>query len=159
MIATVPAADPVGGFIGDSISEVMTSALDAAMKAIWTGATWLLNTAFGVADAFSTFTVDTHSGPLSAVWPTLLSASAAIALGLFFWQLSMAVLRGGRGMMRVATGPLAYGIALAMTVTAVAGALARISTQLVRGKGLGEFVVEGAVAPPGDGGVGEVGLA
>ncbi|MGI8815954.1 MAG: rolling circle replication-associated protein [Pseudonocardia sp.] len=38
-------------------------------------------------------------------------------------------------------------------------ALARISTQLVRGKGLGEFVVEGAVAPPGDGGVGEVGLA
>ncbi len=37
--------------------------------------------------------------------------------------------------------------------------LARISTQLVRGKGLGEFVVEGAVAPPGDGGVGEVGLA
>jgi hypothetical protein len=37
--------------------------------------------------------------------------------------------------------------------------LARISAQLVRGKGLGEFVVEGAVAPPGDGGVGEVGLA
>ncbi len=124
MITTVPAADPVGDLIGDSISEVMTSALDAAMKAIWTGATWLLNTAFSVADAFSTFTVDTQSGPVAAVWPTLLATSAAIALGLFFWQLSIAALRGGRGMMQVATGPVAYGIALAMTVTAVAGALA-----------------------------------
>jgi len=39
-------------------------------------------------------------------------------------------------------------------------ALARISTQLVRGKGSGGFVVEGASAPPGDGGVvGETGLA
>jgi hypothetical protein len=39
-------------------------------------------------------------------------------------------------------------------------ALARISTQLVRGNGSAEFVVEGAVAPPGHLGVGgEVGLA
>src|SRR4051794_35082317 len=37
--------------------------------------------------------------------------------------------------------------------------LTRISTQVVRGKGSGELVAQGAVAPPGDGGVGEVGLA
>ena len=32
--------------------------------------------------------------------------------------------------------------------------LARISTQLVRGKGSADFVAQGAVVPPGDGGVG-----
>src|SRR5664280_2099765 len=38
--------------------------------------------------------------------------------------------------------------------------LARISTQLVRGKGSADFVAQGAVVPPGDGGVGgEAGLA
>jgi cytochrome P450 len=36
----------------------------------------------------------------------------------------------------------------------IVGSLTRISAQLVRGKGSGEFVVECAVAPPGDGGVG-----
>ena len=45
------------------------------------------------------------------------------------------------------------------TAETATDALTRISAQLVWGKGLGEFVVEGAVAPPGDGGVGEVGLA
>src|SRR5450759_5966198 len=39
-------------------------------------------------------------------------------------------------------------------------ALTRISTQLVRGKGSADFVAQGAVVPPGDGGVGgEAGLA
>src|SRR5664280_2175775 len=38
--------------------------------------------------------------------------------------------------------------------------LARISTQPVRGKGSADFVAQGAVVPPGDGGVGgEAGLA
>ncbi len=54
---------------------------------------------------------------------------------------------------------VACGALVAVGVLMVLAWLARISTQLVRGKGLGEFVVEGAVAPPGDGGVGEVGLA
>ncbi len=134
----VPATDQLGDFIGDSVAGVMSSSLDAAMQAIWQGATWLLGAAFGVADAFSSFTVDIHSGPVGAIWPTLLSTSAAIALGLFFWQLTMASLRGGRGMMRVATGPVAYGVALAITVGGVAALLTIADglTQLILTKGL-----------------------
>jgi hypothetical protein len=120
---TVLAADQLGSAIGDAFGDVMASSLDEAMQAVWEGSTWLLSTAFNVADALSTFTVDTGSGPLGAVWPTLLAVSSMIALGLFFWQLAMAGVRGGRGMLRVATGPVAYGIALAMTVGVIAGLL------------------------------------
>lgn len=139
MTTLSPATDPrLGDLIGDSIGGVLSSSLDQAMKAIWEAATWVLNTAFSVADTFSTFTVDPHSGPVGAVWPTLLTVSAAIALGLFFWQLTLSALRGGRGMMRVATGPIAYGIALGMTVVGIAAALAAADglTTLILSKGL-----------------------
>lgn len=137
--STHPSTDThLGNLIGDSISGVVTSGLDEAMKAVWEGATWILNTAFSAADTFSTFTVDAHTGPVGAVWPTLVTVSAAIALGLFFWQLTLSALRGGKGMMRVATGPIAYGIALAMTVAGIAAALATADglTTLILSRGL-----------------------
>ena len=108
------------------------------MKAVWEAAIWVLRTALQVVDVFSTFTVETNSGPIGAVWPTLLTVSGAIALGLFFWQITMAMLRGGRGMMRAATGPVAYGVALAMTITAIAALLATADglTTLILSQGL-----------------------
>jgi hypothetical protein len=132
--------------IGDSIGGVLSSALDEAMKAVWEAATWLLNIAFSAADTFSTFSVDPHVGPVGAIWPTLLTVSIAIALGLFFWQLTLAVLRGGRGMMQVATGPVAYGIALAMTVAGIAAALTTADglTSLILSKGLNVTNFSGA---------------
>jgi len=130
-VPPVPPTPPVpsggGGplsVIGDSIGGMLSTALDQAMKAVWEAAIWVLRTALQVVDVFSTFTVDQHSGPIGAVWPTLLAVSGAIALGLFFWQITMAALRGGRGMMRAATGPVAYGVALAMTITGIAAMLA-----------------------------------
>jgi hypothetical protein len=124
--------------IGDSVSGVLGSALDEAMKGVWEAAIGLMSAAFSAVDSFSTFTVDAHSGPVGAIWPTLLMVSTAIALGLFFWQLTLAALRGGKGMMRVATGPVAYGVALAMTVTGIAAALATADglTSLILAKGL-----------------------
>jgi len=143
----VPSVDDrVDNLIGDSIGSVLSSALDEAMKAVWEAATWLLSTAFSVVDDFSTFTVDAQAGPVGAIWPTLLAVSSAIALGLFFWQLTLAALRGGRGMMRAATGPVAYGIALAMTVTGIAAALATADglTALILSKGLNVTTFSGA---------------
>jgi hypothetical protein len=124
--------------IGDSVNGVLGSALDEAMKGVWEAATGLMTSAFSVVDSFSTFTVDAHSGPVGAIWPTLLTVSTAIALGLFFWQLTLASLRGGKGMMRAATGPFAYGIALAITVTGIAAALACADalTSLILSSGL-----------------------
>ena len=135
--------------IGDSVSGVLGSAVDEAMKGVWEAATGLMSAALSVVDSFSTFTVDTHSGPVGAIWPTLLTVSTAIALGLFFWQLTLASLRGGKGMMRAATGPVAYGIALAMTVTGIAAALATADglTSLILAKGLNVTTFARAFTP------------
>src|SRR5581483_12221088 len=143
--APTPSPAP-GNLIGDGVGELLSSSLDEAMRAVWEAATWVLNTAFSVADTFSTFTVDAHSGPIGAIWPTLPTVSVAIALGLFFWQLPLASLRGGKGMMRAATGPVAYGIALAMTVTGIAAALATADglTSLILAKGLNVTTFAGA---------------
>lgn len=132
--------------IGDSVGGVLGSALDEAMKGVWEAATGLMSAALSVVDSFSTFTVDAHSGPIGAIWPTLLTVSTAIALGLFFWQLTLASLRGGKGMMRAATGPVAYGIALAITVTGIAAALATADglTNLILAKGLNVTNFSGA---------------
>ena len=136
---TLLASDQLGSLIGDGVSNLMSSGLDEAMKGVWEAATWFLSTAFSVADSFSTFTVDPQKGSLAAVWPTLLAISTTIALGLFFWQLTLAGLRGGRGMMRVATGPVAYGIALGITVGVITTILATADglTSFILSRGLG----------------------
>jgi hypothetical protein len=132
--------------IGDSVGGVLGSAVDEFMKSVWEAATGLMSAAFSVVDSFSTFTLDAHSGPVGAIWPTLLMVSTAIALGLFFWQLTLAALRGGKGMMRAATGPVAYGVALAMTVTGISAALASADglTSLILANGLNVTNFSGA---------------
>lgn len=122
MISSVPDTylmNPLGDTIGEGITSAVTSGIDAVMEALWTGCLWLLRSAFELMDSISTFTVDPHSGSIGPVWSTMVWLSGAIALGLFFWQLSTAVLRGGRGMARAATGPVSYGVALAVTAGVV----------------------------------------
>ena len=41
-------------------------------------------------------------------------------MGLFLWQLTLAMVRGGAGFWRVASGPVAYGVATALTLGVVA---------------------------------------
>jgi hypothetical protein len=137
--------------IGDSVGGVLGSAADEFMKSVWDAASGLMSAGLSVVDNFSTFTVDVHSGPVGAIWPTLLTVSTAIALGLFFWQLTLASLRGGKGMMRAATGPFAYGIALAITVTGIAAALACADglTTLILTKGLNVTTFSGAFTHSG----------
>ena len=86
----------------------------------------MLRTAFQLADQFSVFSVSTTEGPLKVVWPMMLWISGLLAIGLFSWQLIMTNLRGGRGFRRLVTGPVQYGIALAVTVGMVAAFLTAV---------------------------------
>ncbi|HEY1973822.1 MAG TPA: hypothetical protein VGH89_38135, partial [Pseudonocardia sp.] len=115
----------------------MSSALDSMMRSVWSACLDVLQAVFALVDHFSTFTFTTGpagspAGPapagasvvsLGSVWPTLLWLSGVIAFALFLWQLTLSAVRGGRGMWHAATGPVAYGIALAITVGAVASVL------------------------------------
>jgi hypothetical protein len=86
----------------------------------------VLRTAFQLADGFSVFSVSTTEGPLKILWPMMLWISGLLAIGLFSWQLIMTNLRGGRGFLRLVTGPVQYGIALAVTVGMVAAFLSAV---------------------------------
>jgi len=79
---------------------------------------------------------------IAAPWQLLRTLSLVIAGGLFFWQLGSTMLRGGRGFFHTATGPLAYGIALAATgglVAALLGAADAVSSALL-GAGFGRVI-------------------
>ncbi|MGH3856705.1 MAG: hypothetical protein ACRDR6_25105 [Pseudonocardiaceae bacterium] len=115
--------DDIGSALGDGFKNMVGSAFEAAMTAIWQASLAVLRTAFGLADQFSVFSVSTTEGPLKVVWPMMLWISGVLAIGLFSWQLIMINLRGGRGFMRLVTGPVQYGIALAVTVGMVTGFL------------------------------------
>ncbi|MGQ0480437.1 MAG: hypothetical protein ACT4O0_05330 [Pseudonocardia sp.] len=109
--------------------------MDSMMRSVWVACLEVLQAVFGLVDSFSTFTITTGGqaaptapgGPsvvaLGSLWPTLLWLSGVIAFGLFLWQLSISAARGGRGMWHAATGPFAYGIALAITVAGVVAVL------------------------------------
>jgi hypothetical protein len=118
--------DGIGGALGDGFKNMVGSALEAAMTAIWQASLAVLRTAFQLADGFSVFSVSTTEGPLKILWPMMLWISGLLAIGLFSWQLIMTNLRGGRGFMRLVTGPVQYGIALAVTVGMVAAFLSAV---------------------------------
>ncbi|MFB9686162.1 hypothetical protein [Amycolatopsis plumensis] len=115
--------DKLGELAGGAISATAAGILEPFMAATWAAALFILRTAFELVDQFSIFTVSTTDGPVSVLWPMTLWISGAIALGMFFWQIITTVARGGRGFLRLITGPIQYGIALALTVSVVAAFL------------------------------------
>ncbi|GLY43024.1 hypothetical protein Amsp01_090470 [Amycolatopsis sp. NBRC 101858] len=116
--------EKLGGLAGGAIGAVAGGVLEPLMAATWAAALFILRTAFQLVDQFSILTVSTTDGPVSILWPMTLWISGAIALGMFFWQIITTVLHGGRGFIRLITGPIQYGIALAITVSVVAAFLA-----------------------------------
>ncbi|MEU6131360.1 hypothetical protein ABZ805_19475 [Saccharopolyspora sp. NPDC047091] len=116
--------DDIGDSLGSEIAEFAADAFESAMRALWDGSLDLLRESFALADRFSVFEVNPHDGPVGVLWPMMLWISGVLALGLFSWQLTMTSLRGGRGIVRLTTGPLQYGIALAITVGMVGAFLA-----------------------------------
>ncbi|MDT7783029.1 MAG: hypothetical protein QOF58_1448 [Pseudonocardiales bacterium] len=118
--------DDIGDTLGGPLKDMITTGFEATMTALWKASLFILQAAFGLADQFSVFTVDTRSGPVSILWPLMLWISGVLALGLFFWQLTVTTLRGGRGFFRLVVGPVQYGVALAVTVGIVAAFLAGV---------------------------------
>jgi hypothetical protein len=114
----------LGGIAGKAIGATAAGILEPFMAATWAAALFILRTAFELVDQFSILTVSTTDGPVSILWPMTLWISGAIALAMFFWQIITTVLHGGRGFVRLITGPAQYGIALAVTVSVVAALLA-----------------------------------
>ncbi|WP_410573365.1 hypothetical protein [Amycolatopsis sp. cmx-4-61] len=114
----------LGRLAGAGVKATAAGVLEPLMAATWSAALFILRTAFELVDQFSIFTVSTTDGPVSILWPMTLWISGAIALGMFFWQIIITVARGGRGFVRLITGPVQYGIALAVTVGVVAAFLA-----------------------------------
>lgn len=128
---TPAAPDQLGSVIGDGVASLISGPIDVAMQSLWAGCTEVLAGAFGLVDTLSKFSVSTSCdqthvdtcGSLPHLWPILVSLSTLIALGLFFWQITVATMRGGSGMLHAASGTVGYGIALAITVTLVASLL------------------------------------
>lgn len=114
----------LGRLAGLGAKASAVGVLEQLMAATWSAALFILRTAFQLVDQFSMFTVSTTDGPVSILWPMTLWISGVIALGMFFWQIITTVLHGGRGFVRLITGPVQYGIALAVTVGALAAFLA-----------------------------------
>jgi hypothetical protein len=118
--------------IDAALNSFSASVVDRLMKAIWAAAMWLLRTAFALMDSVGGFRdgstlVDaagrpSPAAPFYALWPTLMWIGGAVAVSLFLWQLTLAMVRGGAGFWRVASGPVAYGVATALTLGMV-GAL------------------------------------
>ncbi|WP_410591825.1 hypothetical protein [Amycolatopsis sp. lyj-23] len=114
----------LGRLAGAGVKATAAGVLEPLMAATWAAALFILRTAFQLVDQFSLFTVSTTDGPVSILWPMTLWISGVIALGMFFWQISTTILHGGRGFIRLITGPIQYGIALAVTVGVVAAFVA-----------------------------------
>ena len=111
--------------IADQLNSAVGGVIDTIMKGIWAASVWLLRSVFELVDSFTTLNFVSVDGgidptsPIATIWPLMRWVSLVIATGLFFLQLATTMLRGGRGMFRLATGPLAYAIAVGMTASGI----------------------------------------
>lgn len=142
--------NPVSDLVGGSLGDIAQNAFSDAMQAVWDSAIWLLKGGFEIADTVSRVEPGTITGndadnpdpiprpdgtlppppappegaesavDLGSLWSTMIWLAALIALGLFFYQLASVAVRGGRGMFRAVTGPVQFGVALAVATGAVA---------------------------------------
>ena len=119
-----------GELLGDGVAQLFGSALDQLYKSVWNGSQALMRGSFTLADQFTTFSLSDGGGgvaagsPLTPVWPTMRWLAVAVAVGLFFAQLAMTAVRGGRGLFRSVSGPLQFALAMALTVGGVGALLA-----------------------------------
>lgn len=118
----------LGTVAGDAASKglsvVAGNVFDSIMAGLWGSGLLVLKLVLEGVDYYSRFTVSKTDGPIGVVWPLMLWISGVLALGLFFWQIMSAVLRGGRGFSRLLLGPMQYCVALAASVGIVAAVLA-----------------------------------
>lgn len=111
-------ADSILGQLGRSIWDAAIKLLECAFQMVdWAAANSVVDLGTDAAAGKSMYAIKSAA---SAILPMMMWISLAVALGLFFWQLAMTVLRGGRGFFQTAAGPVAYGVALTCTAGFVA---------------------------------------
>lgn len=137
----------VGGLLGinDAINQVFTD--------IWQALVGLLTAVIGLVLNIGAVPISTTdpASPIAGLWPAMLTVGSAIAVILFFAQLAMAAFHPRRNLTHAVTGPVAYGVAIAATVTVVAVTLAAADglTTLVLQQAAHVNDVGGAVAKLG----------
>ena len=112
-------------WLGDKAKEGLADGFTSMMMSIWSGAVWLLKTAFGLIDNFTPNVADPD---LAKLYSVTLWIALVIALVMAFGQIGLAVLRqDGRGFGTLAAGVVQYGVVLSCWVTVSAGFIAAAS--------------------------------
>ncbi len=113
--------DPLN-WLGDKAKETLADGFTSMMMGLWSGAMWLLQTAFSFLDKF---TPSVEDPDLARLYSLTLWISLVIALVIAFGQVGLAVLRqDGRGFGTLAAGVVQYGLVLACWVGVCAGVIA-----------------------------------
>jgi len=106
-------------WLGNKAKETLADGFTSMMMAIWSGAMWLLKTAF---DLIDNFTPNVADPDLNRLYGVTLWIAGAIALVMAFSQIGLAVLRqDGRGFGTLVAGLVQYGAVLACWITVSAG--------------------------------------
>lgn len=106
-------------WLGDKAKETLADGFTSMMMAIWSGAMWLLKTAFSLIDSF---TPSVDDPDLVKLYSVTLWIALVIALVVGFGQIGLAVLRqDGRGFGNLAAGIVQYGVVLSCWVGVSAG--------------------------------------
>lgn len=109
---------------GGLISGLLGSALDGLMRDIWTGTLALLRAVLGLVGELGSIDITPGGGAISnELWTTMLQLAGIIAMILFFAQLAATALNPRKNFLTAATGPVQYGVALALSIALVAGLL------------------------------------
>lgn len=128
-----PAWDPwqaAVGVLGGGAAEVVKAAVVVLLEGVWQSGLSMLRGAFGLADSLTEFDIVAQfaarqgGGGLHDVTAGVLWLAILVAIGLFFTQLLLVAVRGGRGMWRAVTGPFQFGLALAVVWATIGTALA-----------------------------------
>lgn len=112
-------------WLGEKAKETLADGFTSMMMAIWSGAMWLLKTAF---DFIDNFTPNVADPDLNKLYSVTLWVALVIALVVAFGQIGLAVLRqDGRGFGTLAAGVVQYGLVLTCWITVCAGLIAAAS--------------------------------
>ncbi|MGE3412902.1 MAG: hypothetical protein AB7L91_11825 [Dehalococcoidia bacterium] len=112
-------------WLGDQAKETLADGFTSMMMAIWSGAIWLLKTAFSLIDGF---TPNVEDPDLAKIYGVTLWIALVIALVVAFGQIGLAVLRqDGRGFGTLAAGVIQYGAVLSCWIGVSAGLITAAS--------------------------------
>ena len=108
-------------WLGDKAKETLADGFTSMMMGIWSGAMWLLRTAFSFLDSFTPAVQDPD---LAKLYGVTLWISLVTALIMAFGQIGLAVLRqDGQGFGTLTAGIAQYGLVVTCWIAVCAGVI------------------------------------